>query len=84
MTRERAEQIREFHGLEMTTADQLMQLGDRLEVRDGCVFRRVGADPGIPLEPALAWREDDNLWRTTEAWIRDEIRERLDLVAYLD
>jgi hypothetical protein len=32
----------------------------------------------------LAWRDDDSLWRTTEAWIRDEIRERLDLVAYLD
>lgn len=84
MTREKAELIRTFHGLEQTTADQVIDLaaqhGDEIQVCHDLITRRLG----IPLEPALAWKGDDGLWYTTEAWIRDELRERLEIVAFLD
>jgi hypothetical protein len=84
MTREKAELIRRFHGLERTTPEQVIDLaaqhGDELHVYEDHIIRRLG----IPLEPALAWKGDDGLWYTTEAWVRDELRERLGIVAFLD
>ena len=84
MTTEQAEKVRKFHGLSMTTAERLIKLeqecGHTLEVRGDAIFRRIGFD----FEPALAWKGDDGLWYTSDPDVRDEIRERLDLVVFLD